>query len=181
MARAAARLFLLAVTVGSLQACSTVGGTAPPAPRTGPPVREAEPTLEAAEQGDGNDAARITSGVVEIAIESIGTPYVWGGTNANGFDCSGLIQYAYGQFGILLPRVSTAQMRAGTPVGLDSAPLRPGDILGFSLDDPDKTSHVGLYVGDDQFIHSSSSGVRISNIANPYWQEHLVAARRMVQ
>ncbi len=161
-----------------------VGGPVPPSPRVGTPVREVEPIPDAEAGGRStpdDDWSRITSGVVEIAIESIGTPYVWGGTNANGFDCSGLIQYAYGEFGILLPRVSTAQMRAGSPVDLKMALLRPGDILGFSLDDPNKTSHVGLYVGDDQFIHSSSSGVRISNIVNPYWQEHLIAARRMVQ
>ena len=63
---------------------------------------------------------------------------------------------------------------------MDPDLLRPGDILGFSRDDPDKTSHVGLYLGDYEFIHSSSSGVRVSNLQNPYWQEHLVAARRMV-
>ena len=105
---------------------------------------------------------------------------MWGGTDANGFDCSGLIQFAYGEFGITLPRVSTAQMQAGSPIDLQPDLLRPGDILGFSLDNPDKTSHVGLYVGGNEFIHSSSSGVRISNIRNPYWVEHLVAVRRIV-
>jgi cell wall-associated NlpC family hydrolase len=72
-------------------------------------------------------------------------------------------------------------MASGSALALDPSLLRPGDILGFSLDDPNKTSHVGLYVGNDEFIHSSSSGVRVSNLQNPYWQEHLIAARRMVQ
>jgi cell wall-associated NlpC family hydrolase len=66
-------------------------------------------------------------------------------------------------------------------VGLDLGQLKAGDILGFSLDDPEKTSHVGLYIGDNEFIHSSSSGVRVSNLVNPYWEEHLIAARRIVE
>ena len=136
--------------------------------------------MRAIEAPTGSDATAITAGVVELALASIGTPYEWGGTDANGFDCSGLIQFAYGKFGITLPRVSTAQIEAGSPIDLEPELLRPGDILGFSLDDPDKTSHVGLHVGNSEFIHSSSSGVRISNILNPYWQEHLIAARRIV-
>ena len=125
--------------------------------------------------------ARVVDHVVEIALEAIGTPYQWGGTDANGFDCSGLIQFAYGQFGIRFPRVSTAQMESGSALSLDLAKLKPGDILGFSTQDPKKTSHVGLYIGDNEFIHSSSSGVRVSNLVNPYWEEHFIAARRIVE
>jgi cell wall-associated NlpC family hydrolase len=124
---------------------------------------------------------RITAQVIEIALGSIGTPYEWGGTNANGFDCSGLIQFAYGEVGIGLPRTSRAQLRAGSPVTAEAAMLLPGDVLGFSGDRPAKASHVGLYLGGDRFIHSSSSGVRISTLRNPYWQQRLIAARRMVE
>lgn len=173
--RTAGRLLFVAL-VPTLGACSMVGGGQPPLPAPVPAAGETTTTGTLSEA----EAARITAGVVELALEAIGTPYVWGGTDDNGFDCSGLIQYAYGEFGIVLPRVSTAQIQEGSPVGLDPDLLRPGDILGFSLDDPDKTSHVGLYVGDYEFIHSSSSGVRLSNILTPYWLEHIVAARRVV-
>jgi cell wall-associated NlpC family hydrolase len=127
-----------------------------------------------------DEAARITSGVVEVALEAIGTPYVWGGTGDNGFDCSGLIQYSYGQFGIQVPRVSTDQLRVGREVETRTSSLRRGDILGFSGKVGGKSTHVGLYVGNGEFIHSSSSGVRISNLANPYWQQHFIEARRVV-
>ncbi len=167
------RLLLLLCASTSLSACSMVGAPGAPGPEAG-----ARPARSAAVSSE--EAARITAGVVELALDAIGTPYEWGGTDANGFDCSGLIQWAYAQFGISLPRVSTEQIRTGSRVDLAPDALRPGDILGFSLDDPNKTSHVGLYVGDYEFIHSSSTGVRTSDITNPYWQEHLISARRVV-
>lgn len=171
-----ARLVFLALAPGALVGCASAGTLESPDP--GPAFEEGEPTPTS--EGS-TDAERITAGVVEVALASIGTPYEWGGTDANGFDCSGLIQFAYRTFGIELPRVSSAQIQSGSWVELDPDLLRPGDILGFSLNDPDRTSHVGLYVGGHEFIHSSSRGVRISNILNPYWREHLVAARRIVR
>jgi cell wall-associated NlpC family hydrolase len=117
---------------------------------------------------------------VETALEAIGTPYQWGGTDANGFDCSGLIRYAYAEFGIDLPRISGDQLRMGSHVDLRLGALRPGDVLGFSVTIDGEATHVGLYVGDGQFIHSSTRGVRVSNLREPYWQQHFIAARRMV-
>lgn len=177
------RLFVLGSMPMVLGACTLVGG-APPAPA--PPRVEPDPaaTVEPAssdEIDEGRAADRVTARVVEIALESIGTPYEWGGTGENGFDCSGLIQFAYAKLGVRIPRRSTAQMRAGSPVAPDPTQLRPGDVLGFSYDSSRSTGHVGLYIGADEFIHSSSSGVRISTLDNPYWRRKLVAARRMVE
>lgn len=177
------RPFVLGSMPMVLGACTLVGG-APPAPA--PPRVEPDPvaTVEPAssdEIDEGRAADRVTARVVEIALESIGTPYEWGGTDENGFDCSGLIQFAYAKLGIRVPRRSTAQMRAGSPVAPDPTQLRPGDVLGFSYDSSRSTGHVGLYIGADEFIHSSSSGVRISTLDNPYWRQKLVGARRMVE
>ena len=119
--------------------------------------------------------------MVDTALDVIGTPYVWGGTDENGFDCSGLIHYAYAEHGIQLPRVSRDQVQAGREVTPRARDLLPGDILGFSRDLSRTVSHVGLYVGEGRFIHSSSGGVRLSNLSDPYWREHVVAARRVLR
>lgn len=160
----------LALLLGSVAACYP--------PRLPPPPPAPRPVVEAAA---GAETTTLVDGVVELALASIGSPYEWGGTDANGFDCSGLIQFAYGEHGIRLPRTSRAQIRAGAPVDPAGNQLRPGDVLGFSRHARGETSHVGLYVGEGRFIHSSSTGVRISEITDPYWDVRLVAARRIVQ
>jgi cell wall-associated NlpC family hydrolase len=125
------------------------------------------------------------AGVVQTALESLGTPYVWGGTADNGFDCSGLVQYAYGQHGIRLPRMSRDQANAGgeiTPV-IDA--LRPGDILLFSARPGAGVTHVGMYAGELKFIHSSNRGVKLSRLdpqdpEGAYWLDRWVGARRII-
>lgn len=123
--------------------------------------------------------------VVQTALESLGTPYIWGGTADNGFDCSGLIQYAYGQHGIRLPRMSRDQALAGAEVAPVVDALRPGDILLFSARPGAGVTHVGMYVGELKFIHSSSRGVKLSRLdpqdpEGGYWLDRWVGARRVV-
>jgi cell wall-associated NlpC family hydrolase len=123
--------------------------------------------------------------VVQTATQVMGTPYRWGGTGEDGFDCSGLIQYAYGEHGISLPRRSVDQAQSGQPVERVIEELRAGDILTFSTREGPVT-HVGLYVGDGQFIHSASRGVQLSRLSadDPYgswWWERWVGARRIVE
>lgn len=130
------------------------------------------------------DVARVASSVVTTALEAMGTPYRWGGSGATGYDCSGLIQWAYGQHGIILPRTSRDQARQGVQVERRVAALNPGDILAFA-EGGGGVTHVGLYVGDGQFIHSSSTGVRLSGLeaSDPearWWRDRWVAARRIL-
>lgn len=176
--RRARHLVPIALVLSPLAACSYPARLPPlePAPRPA-----SEPLPSASDPAPESPALSLADQVVELALAKIGSPYEWGGTDANGFDCSGLIQFAYGEYGIRLPRVSRAQIRAGSPVGLAVDLLRPGDVLGFSRDVQGETSHVGLFVGDDRFIHSSTSGVRVSNLTDPYWKARLVAARRIVE
>jgi cell wall-associated NlpC family hydrolase len=123
--------------------------------------------------------------VVQTALESLGTPYLWGGSADNGFDCSGLIQYAYGQHGIRLPRRSRDQAGAGAEVPPVIEALRPGDILLFAAQPGAGVTHVGMYVGELKFIHSSSRGVTLSRLSpddpeGSYWLDRWVGARRVI-
>ncbi|BBX61962.1 endopeptidase [Mycobacterium saskatchewanense] len=90
--------------------------------------------------------------VVQAALTQVGSPYVWGGAAPGGFDCSGLVMWAFQQAGIQLPHSSQALAHGGQPVSLSD--LQPGDVLTFYSD----ASHTGIYVGDGMMIHSSTYG-----------------------
>ena len=132
-------------------------------------------------------AAQLTDSVVATATDVMGRPYRYGGTgdNGSGFDCSGLIQYAYAQHGVTLPRTSAEQAREGRAVGKNPTKLLPGDLLTFS-NQGGPVTHVGLYVGGGRFIHSATRGVQISVLSadDPYgrwWWKRWVGARRIVE
>lgn len=133
------------------------------------------------------DASALRASVVETALDAMGEPYRWGGDSAEeGFDCSGLIWYAYGAHGVDLPRVSHDQARVGTSVPPDPPSLRRGDILLFG-EGPDEVTHVGLYVGESRFIHSTTSGgVSIGALGaeaganDRWWLERWVGVRRVL-
>ena len=102
-------------------------------------------------------------GVVGIAMRYLGVPYVWGGASPRGFDCSGLVMYAFAQIGVSLPHSSYAQYGMGTPVSMSQ--LQPGDLVFFA-----GASHVGIYIGGGQFIHAPHTGdvVKISSLSGWY-------------
>ncbi len=112
-------------------------------------------------------------GVVGVAMRYLGVPYVWGGASPSGFDCSGLVMYAFAQIGISLPHSSYAQYGYGTPVSRGD--LQPGDIVFF-----DGLGHVGIYVGGGSFIHAPHTGdvVKISSLSGWYASTY-VGARRL--
>lgn len=132
-------------------------------------------------------AARLADSVIATATEVMGRPYEYGGTgdDGGGFDCSGLIQYAYARHGITLPRRSVEQAREGTKVDKSYEALRPGDVLTFS-NRGGPVTHVGLYVGEGKFIHSATRGVQMSVLSgdDPYgrwWYVRWVGVRRIVE
>jgi cell wall-associated NlpC family hydrolase len=112
-------------------------------------------------------------GVVGVAMRYLGTPYVWGGASPGGFDCSGLVAYAYGQMGVSLPHYTGALWNVGVPVSRGD--LQPGDLVFF-----DGLGHVGIYVGGNSFIHAPHTGdvVKISAISG-WYAETYVGARRV--
>ncbi len=159
---------------------SSAGGT----PEFAPPS-ESDVEKIARSSGASKSSAEVAASVVQTAVDVMGSPYQWGGTDENGFDCSGLIQYAYAENGVILPRVSRDQARIGSRINARVADLRPGDILGFSVERSSRITHVGLYVGEGQFIHSSSGGVLISSLISTdpnsrWWQSRWVVARRIL-
>jgi hypothetical protein len=130
------------------------------------------------------DRATLIGSVVQTALDAMGMPYRWGDEGETGFDCSGLIRYAFGRHGVALPRRSIDQAREGREVGRDLAALRPGDVLTFATGGS-RVSHVGLYVGNGKFIHSASQGVQISVLSDEdasgrWWFRRWVGARRIV-
>jgi cell wall-associated NlpC family hydrolase len=131
--------------------------------------------------------ARLADAVIATATEVMGRPYEYGGTgeDGGGFDCSGLIQYAYGHHGVTLPRRSVDQAREGTAVRKSYEALRPGDVLTFS-NRGGPVTHVGLYIGEGKFIHSATRGVQVSVLSgdDPYgrwWYVRWVGVRRIVE
>jgi hypothetical protein len=117
------------------------------------------------------------SDVVNEAASFLGVPYVWGGSSPSGFDCSGLVQYVYGQLGVTLPRTSQEQVSVGTPVS-SLADAEPGDLVFFAGSDGTDASpgHVGIYIGNGQMIDAPETGedVMIQPVGDP------VAIRRIL-
>lgn len=100
---------------------------------------------------------------VDIALQYLGVPYVWGGSTPSGFDCSGLTQYCYRQIGITLPRTSQSQYQAGKHISADRLDLLvPGDLVFFGTNgDPGLVHHVGMYVGDGNYVHAPYTGASV--------------------
>ena len=119
--------------------------------------------------------------IVNYAMQFLGYPYVYGGSSPRGFDCSGFTSYIYKQFGYSLKRSASDQLDNGTSVSRSE--LQPGDLVMFKKGSSSRrASHVGIYIGNNQFIHSSTSrvGVIISGMDEAYYTSGFVGARRIV-
>nr|WP_283246013.1 cell wall-binding repeat-containing protein [Bacillus suaedae] len=116
---------------------------------------------------------------MSTANSLIGTPYRWGGTSPSGFDCSGFMSYVFNKAGVSLPRTTIDQYKAGTFVS--KTDLQPGDAVFFKNTYRQGISHAGIYVGDNHFIHASSSGVVKTSLNNPYWSPKYHGAKRYIK
>lgn len=114
----------------------------------------------------------------------LGTPYRYGGSNRKtGFDCSGFVSYVYKEeLGIKLPRTTGELLKMEAPV-IARSDLEPGDLILFNERGRGRVTHVGIYMGDDEFIHSSSTrsgGVRVDKLSNRYWNSSYLQAKRVL-
>jgi len=127
-------------------------------------------------------ATKQSSNVLSRAVNVLGTPYRWGGSSpSKGFDCSGLVKYAFNDVAAVdLPRTSNA-MASGHGQKVERKDLKPGDLLFFNIKSR-KVNHVAIYLGNDRFIHAPRRGkaVSIDTLKKPYWDNHYVVAKRVL-
>lgn len=128
------------------------------------PVTRASPSRSSGEQA------------AVVAVRQIGVPYLYGGSTTRGFDCSGLVQYAWSAVGKRIPRTTSEQWQQLSPV--PNRELRVGDLLFFKIDG--QISHVGLYLGDRRFVHAPSSGrdVTVASLDTEFYRRTFVRAAR---
>jgi len=139
--------------------------TAAPAPVTPPATAQAAVPAEAT--------------LIDTALSLLGTHYRNGGSDPNGFDCSGFTQWVFAQYGVPLPREVVDQFTVGKKIRNEDD-LKPGDLVFFHTVSRG-ASHVGIYVADDQFVHAPSSKgvVRVEHLSSSYWSPRFVGGRRM--
>lgn len=121
--------------------------------------------------------SKLATQLTRSALRFLGVPYVFGGTSASGFDCSGYVQHVFATLGISLPRTADAQYDVGHRV---VGGMRPGDLVFFQTYAPG-ASHVGIYLGHDKFVSASSShGVTVSSLHDSYWAARYIGAKRIL-
>jgi cell wall-associated NlpC family hydrolase len=182
---AIAPIVLAALCAG---ACASTGATPRPFPMPGgaPQASTPAPSMPESPSLSPPGAPASTAAVSGVdgyalagtALALRGTPYLNGGTDLKGFDCSGFTQYVFAQHGLPLPREVREQFRAGKTVKVED--LAPGDILFFTTTEPGP-SHVAIAVGGDQFVHAPSSTgvVRVEHLSSSYWSPRYLGARRI--
>jgi cell wall-associated NlpC family hydrolase len=157
-------LWALVVLLAALaSACASSGAVPRPFPGAVRPVTPPIPNGQA---------------IIETALALRGTPYRWGGSDPSGFDCSGFVQYVFARHGVTLPREARDQFTVGTSI--KRSELREGDLVFYSTV-AKGPSHVGMMIGDGQFVHAPSERgvVRVERVDVPYWDRRFVGAKRL--
>ncbi len=121
--------------------------------------------------------AKNAAEIVRLVRQELGVPYVYGGYTPRGFDCSGLVYYVFRRAGLAVPRTANAQLYASHPVNFQD--LHPGDLVFFEIAG-NVQMHVGIYVGNGEFIHAPETGQPVSYafLDSPYWKTRFVGGGR---
>jgi len=133
-------------------------------------------SLSSTSKTAGQDPNKVSgTAISKTALSTVGTPYVYGGSTPKGFDCSGLVSWAYANNGVKVPRTAKEQSKLGSSVPRSA--LKPGDVLVFRNN---RGLHTGIYTGKGRFVHSPSAGkrVRVDDMNSQYWRSKFIAARR---
>ncbi|MBO1624576.1 C40 family peptidase [Bacillus sp. SY8(2021)] len=120
------------------------------------------------------------SGIIDLALKQIGKPYIWGQSGPNSFDCSGFIYYVYKNNGYNIQRTSVAGY---WPMATKTNDPRPGDLIFFQNTYQSGPSHVGIYLGNGEFVHAADekTGVRKDNMSNTYYKSHFLGYARFTK
>jgi cell wall-associated NlpC family hydrolase len=169
----------LAVLTSWCAACASTGAVPEPFPVPGGRPRPAASTQPVAVATTGSAMPADGYAIAGTALGLRGSPYRDGGADPSGFDCSGFVEYVFGQHGVSVPRTVTDLYRAGRDVSPQD--LQPGDLVFFTTTAPGPT-HVGMAIGGDEFVHAPSSAgvVRVERISGGYWARRFVGARRLL-
>lgn len=163
MPGAAALVVLVFAGCAGQEPHSTGGATAP-----------SDQATVASRSGSGH--ATVGEQAAAVAVRQVGVPYRYGGNSTGGFDCSGLVYYAYARVGKQVPRTTAALLRQTEPVARNE--LRVGDLLFFSI--AGKPGHVGMYLGNRRFVHAPSSGreVTVADLDSPFYRQAFIRGGR---
>jgi cell wall-associated NlpC family hydrolase len=143
------------------------------APKT---IKKATVNKTAIKKASVTSAGDYKAKAISVAKSNMGVKYKWAGNTPSGFDCSGLVTYSYGKAGVELPRTAGEMFNVGTKV----TSLQPGDLLFYATSGGRKVTHVAIYLGNGQMIHSATSkGVSIASLNNPYWKPRFIGAKRI--
>ncbi|TRX75990.1 C40 family peptidase [Pseudomonas mangiferae] len=185
-------VFLLAACAGTSTQQHSQAETAPRVARVDQPVFPTLPSPSLAKFDSIDDASEdesytlpsLADSILDRGFQLIGTPYRFGGRSLKtGFDCSGFVSYLFNEeAGIQLPRSTREMINLDAPL-IARSDLEPGDILFFNDRGRGRVSHAGIYIGDDQFIHSSSrrsGGVRVDSLEDGYWRSSFIEGKRVL-
>ena len=139
-----------------------------------------KPSSGSTSSSSGTATSAKAKAIISTAKSFLGVPYVWGGQSPSGFDCSGYINYVFGKHGITLPRTAAEQFNVGKSVSKSN--LIPGDLVYFTTY-KEGPSHVGIFLGNGQFIHASSGKeeVTISSLSSSYYTSRYIGAKRVIK
>src|SRR5262245_13976920 len=171
------RVALCVLIALSAAACASSGNPRPRPFPGAPPPPESTPSLPG-EPPIVAPGPVTRPAIVDTALRLRGVPYRSGGSDPSGFDCSGLVQWVFAQYGVPLPRETREQYAAGQKISLRK--VQPGDLVFFHTVSRG-ASHVGVVIGGDQFVHAPSSTgvVRVERFTTSYWARRFVGARRV--